>query len=136
MLSACKKPFKEQRLRYTPTVDEMNDAKIDNPRNWPYTFSIDAGKLSKIGEYIAASRKTIPATFNAPWNDIFGTGSGCGVSNFRGVDYEEMLLYQIPTLFAPELPDNVRKPLLGLVKAANLALMDELQISDVVYIEK
>ncbi|CEP19998.1 hypothetical protein [Parasitella parasitica] len=80
------------------TIQSMIKPGIDNVKNWPYTFAIDAAKLTKIGEYIAASRKTVPDSFNAPWNDIFGTGPGCGVMNFRGVDYEEFLIFQVPTL--------------------------------------
>ncbi|CEP13419.1 hypothetical protein [Parasitella parasitica] len=102
-----------------------------------YTIQGDIKALKALKAlYIGASCKTIPASFNAPWNDIFGTGPGCGVTNFGGVDYEEFLIFQVPTLFAPALADNVRKPLLGLCKAASLALSDELHISDVVYIEK
>ncbi|KAK4513049.1 uncharacterized protein ATC70_000086 [Mucor velutinosus] len=119
--------------RYKPSIEELKEAKLDKASAWPYTFDLDPKVLAKIGQYVAQSKKTIPTTFNAPFNDIFAPG---GVTNYRAVDYEEFMIFIVPALIAPHYPDSIRKPLLGIVKVAALVLQkNELHASDLQFIE-
>lgn len=121
-------------MRYQPSKEELEEANLTNkPNAWPYTFNLDPKLLTKAGQLVASSRKTIPTSFNMPWSDVF---SPSGTTSFRAVDYEEILLFVIPTLVAPLYPDRVRIPLLGIVKAAALTLQNELDSSDIQFIEE
>ncbi|KAK4514152.1 succinate dehydrogenase flavoprotein subunit [Mucor velutinosus] len=70
--------------RYKPSIEELKEAKLDKASAWPYTFDLDPKVLAKIGQYVAQSKKTIPTTFNAPFNDIhYGENLGANTPSLE-----------------------------------------------------
>lgn len=105
-------------LKYAPTDDELLEEGIDSAANWPYTFDIPKEKLEQIGKLIELSRATVPTTFSSKWENPIEQSGGN-----RGVDWIDFLLYMVPTVFLPALThNNVKKPLLSLIKACAVAL--------------
>lgn len=119
-------------IRYQPNEEELETASLDSPIKWPYTFLIPKEALVKIGRLVEASRSTIPTTFSSKWEDPIVKSGGK-----RAVDWIEIFLYMIPTLFVPELVQHsAKEPLVNLTKAAALALKWELSLEDLNLMDK
>jgi hypothetical protein len=118
--------------QYKPTEEELIDAGCRSEKDWPYTFYIESKDLIKVGKLVEASRATVPTTFASKWeNPVVKSGGK------RSVDWIDILLYIIPTLFVPELKqESSRKPVLALVNAAALSLKWELHHEDLTQMEK
>lgn len=87
-----------------------------------YPFYISKQKLKLIGESIAKSRKFIPTSFQGSFDDIITKTDGT-----RAVDWLDFLLYIVPTLIVPYLPnEGVKRALLALVKGCSIALQWEI----------
>lgn len=105
---------------YQPTKEELDEHQLNDPKDWPYPFSISAANLNEITELVEKSRSTVPTTsFESTWSDpISGKSHG-----YRGVEWIEALLFMVPTLFVPRLRyKRASKPILALCKAASLML--------------
>lgn len=87
-----------------------------------YPFFISRRNLVSIGESIARSRKYIPTSFQGSFDNIMAKTEGT-----RAVDWLDFLLYIVPTLVVPYLPNRtVQKAVLSLVKGCALALQWDL----------
>jgi hypothetical protein len=118
--------------KYKPTDEELEREGYTSEKQWPYTFNIPKESLMTIGKLIEASRVTVPTTFASKWeNPIIKSGGK------RAVDWVDILLYMVPTMFVPALnQERSKKPLLALTKAAALSLKWELDHEDLAMIER
>jgi hypothetical protein len=118
--------------KYKPTDEELELKGFTSDKQWPYTFEIPKESLVIIGRLVEASRITVPTTFASKWeNPIINSGGK------RAVDWIDILLYMVPTLFVPALKqERSKKPLLALTKAAALSLKWELHHEDLVLMER
>lgn len=84
-----------------------------------------------IGACIADSRKFIPVSFQGSFDNVFAKTDGT-----RGVDWLDFLLYVVPTIVVPSLPNReVKNAVLDLIKGCALALQWKLTTSLVDEIE-
>ena len=87
-----------------------------------YPFYIPKRSLVSIGKSITESRQYIPTSFQGSFDNVFAKTEGT-----RAVDWLDFLLYIVPTLVVPYLPNRtVQKAVLSLVKGCSLALQWEL----------
>ncbi len=71
-----------------------------------------------MGEYIEISRPLIPTSFQGGWDNLF-----VKIEGFRAVDWLDWLLHGVKCVVVPFIErNNVRKALLCLVRACELAL--------------
>lgn len=83
-----------------------------------YPFFISKRDLKAIGECISQSRKYVPTSFQGSFDNVIAKTDGT-----RAVDWLDFLLYIVPTIIVPYLPNSsVKKALLSLVKGCALAL--------------
>ncbi|OAD69424.1 hypothetical protein PHYBLDRAFT_172669 [Phycomyces blakesleeanus NRRL 1555(-)] len=101
---------KETKFYYTHLDNTLNTTK--------YPFHIPRADLVTIGNCITSSRKYIPTLFQGSFDNIFAK-----IDDTRAVDWLDFLLYLVPTLVVPYLPNRaVKTALLSLVKGCALAL--------------
>lgn len=90
--------------------------KTISKRNYP--FLIKRSELKKLGESITSSRKNIPVSFQGSFDNFIGNTEGV-----RAVDWQDFLLYIVPTLVVPLISSrSCQKALLALVRGCALAL--------------
>ncbi|OAD72690.1 C2H2-type zinc finger transcription factor [Phycomyces blakesleeanus NRRL 1555(-)] len=95
---------KETKFYYTHSDNTLNITK--------YPFYKPKANLVTIGNCITSSRKYIPTSFQGSFNNVFAKIDGT-----RAVDWLDFLLYLVPTLVVPYLPNRaVKTALLSLVK--------------------
>lgn len=83
-----------------------------------YPFFIKRSDLKEIGLSITKSRKNIPTTFEGSFDNMIGNTEGV-----RAVDWQDFLLYIIPTLIVPLIESrSCRKAILALVRGCALSL--------------
>lgn len=83
-----------------------------------YPFYISKNNLKKIGASISESRQFVPTSFQGSFDNVINKTEGT-----RAVDWLDFLLYIVPTLVVPHLPNRtVRKAVLSLVKGCTIAL--------------
>ncbi|OAD77052.1 C2H2-type zinc finger transcription factor [Phycomyces blakesleeanus NRRL 1555(-)] len=101
---------KETKFYYTHPDNTLNTTK--------YPFHILRADLVTIGNCITSSRKYIPTSFQGSFDNIF-----VKIDSTCAVDWLNFLLYLVPTLVVPYLPNRaVKTALLSLVKGCALAL--------------
>ncbi|OAD65336.1 hypothetical protein PHYBLDRAFT_176248 [Phycomyces blakesleeanus NRRL 1555(-)] len=101
---------KETKFYYTHPDNTLNTTE--------YPFHIPRADLVTIGNCITSSRKYIPTSFQGSFDNVFAKIDGT-----RAVDWLYFLLYLVPTLVVPYLPNRaVKTALLSLVKGCALAL--------------
>lgn len=113
-------------LRYQPTEEELEEKGISHVKDWPYTFDIAEKDLKKIGILVEKSRTTVPSTFASKWeNPIINSGGN------RAVDWLDIFLYMVPTLFIPAMTNvEAKKALLYLSKCSAAVLKWEIKNVD------
>lgn len=117
---------------YKPTDEELETAHLRSAGEWPYTFFIPKKSLDNIGKLVETSRTTVLTSFSSKWEDPIIKSGGK-----RAVDWIDIFLYMIPTLFVPALTqESAKGPLINLTKAVALALKWELSLQDLVTMEK
>ncbi|OAD80872.1 hypothetical protein PHYBLDRAFT_138425 [Phycomyces blakesleeanus NRRL 1555(-)] len=101
---------KETKFYYTHPDNTLNTTE--------YPFHIPRTDLVTIGNCITSLQKYIPTSFQGSFDNIFANIDGT-----RIVDWLDFLLYLVPTLVMPYLPNRaVKTALLSLVKGCALAL--------------
>ncbi|OAD71978.1 C2H2-type zinc finger transcription factor [Phycomyces blakesleeanus NRRL 1555(-)] len=101
---------KETKFYYTHPDNTLNTTE--------YPFHIPRADLVTIGNCITSSRKYIPTSFQGSFDNVFAKIDGT-----RAVDWLDFLLYLVPTLVVPYLPNRaVKTALLSLVKGCALVL--------------
>ncbi|OAD70072.1 hypothetical protein PHYBLDRAFT_73877 [Phycomyces blakesleeanus NRRL 1555(-)] len=101
---------KETKFYYTHPDNTLNTTE--------YPFHIPRADLVTIGNCITSSQKYIPTSFQGSFDNVFAKIDGT-----RAVDWLDFLLYLVPTLVVPYLPNRaVKTALLSLVKGCALAL--------------
>ncbi|OAD65483.1 C2H2-type zinc finger transcription factor [Phycomyces blakesleeanus NRRL 1555(-)] len=101
---------KETKFYYTHPDNTLNTTE--------YPFHIPRADLVTIGNCITSSQKYIPTSFQGSFDNIFAKIDGT-----HAVDWLDFLLYLVPTLVVPYLPNRaVKTALLSLVKGCALAL--------------
>ncbi|OAD74319.1 C2H2-type zinc finger transcription factor [Phycomyces blakesleeanus NRRL 1555(-)] len=101
---------KETKFYYTHPDNTLNITE--------YPFHIPRADLVTIGNCITSSRKYIPTSFQGSFDNVFAKIDGT-----RTVDWLDFLLYLVPTLVVPYLPNRaVKTALLSLMKGCALAL--------------
>ncbi|OAD80841.1 C2H2-type zinc finger transcription factor [Phycomyces blakesleeanus NRRL 1555(-)] len=101
---------KETKFFYTHPDNTLNTTE--------YPFHIPRADLVTIGNCITSSRKYILTSFQGSFDNVFANIDGT-----RAVDWLDFLLYLVPTLVVPYLPNRaVKTALLSLVKGCVLAL--------------
>ncbi|OAD75362.1 C2H2-type zinc finger transcription factor [Phycomyces blakesleeanus NRRL 1555(-)] len=101
---------KETKFYYTHPDNTLNTTE--------YPFHIPRADLVTIGNCITSSRKYIPTSFQGSFDNVFAKIDGT-----RAVDWLDFLLYLVPTLVMPYLPNRaVKTALLSLVKGCALTL--------------
>ncbi|KAI8980340.1 hypothetical protein BDB01DRAFT_725312 [Pilobolus umbonatus] len=97
-----------------------------------YPFLVDGDNLKAAGLSIAGSRSNIPTSFQGSWDDIIQKSS-----HTRMVDYIDFLLYIIPTLICPIIPNTAARDALYLLsKGCSLALQWRITSYDLVEMER
>ena len=92
-----------------------------------YPFYITASDLNVIGTCITNSRKFIPVSFQGSFQNVIQS-----IEGMRAVDWLDYLLYIVPTIVVPCLPnEDSRKAMLALVRGCALALQWELNEQDI-----
>lgn len=87
-----------------------------------YPFFVTKKNLKSIGDSITKSRKYIPTSFQGSFDNVIDKIDGT-----RAVDWMDFLLYIVPTIVVPYLPNTaVKKAVLALVKGCALALQWQL----------
>ena len=83
-----------------------------------FPFFISKISLLKIDALVNLSRETIPSTYDSKWkNPVVNIGG------IRGVDWLDIFLHMVPTLFVPALVNKAaQRPLMCLVRACSLVL--------------
>ncbi|OAD76898.1 hypothetical protein PHYBLDRAFT_165396 [Phycomyces blakesleeanus NRRL 1555(-)] len=101
---------KETKFYYTHPDNTLNTTE--------YPFHIQRADLVTIGNCITSSRKYIPTSFQGSFDNVFAKIDGT-----CAVDWLDFLLYLVPTLVVPYLPNRaVKTALLSLMKGCVLAL--------------
>ena len=97
-----------------------------NPRGYSFDASMSLSQenfMIQLGDWIAASRLTYPAAFNYSFDKRTGY--------YRAVDWQDFLLYIVPTLVVPHLVHRgARKALMSLVNAVSISLQREISSQD------
>ena len=89
-----------------------------NKNKEDYPFFVPKKNLKVIGDNITISRKFIPTSFQGSFDNVFSKIDGT-----RAVDWLDILLYIVPTIVVPYLPNTeVKNAVLSLVKGCALAL--------------
>ncbi|OAD66599.1 C2H2-type zinc finger transcription factor [Phycomyces blakesleeanus NRRL 1555(-)] len=101
---------KETKFYYTHPDNTLNTTE--------YPFHIPRADLVTIGNCITSSQKYIPTSFQGSFDNVFAKIDGT-----RAVNWLDFLLFLVPTLVVPYLPNRaVKTALLSLVKGCALAL--------------
>ncbi|OAD65390.1 hypothetical protein PHYBLDRAFT_176157 [Phycomyces blakesleeanus NRRL 1555(-)] len=101
---------KETKFYYTHPDNTLNTIE--------YPFHIPRADLVTIGNCITSSQKYIPTSFQGSFDNVFAK-----INGIHAVDWLDFLLYLVPTLVVPYLPNRaVKTALLSLVKGCALAL--------------
>ncbi|OAD71933.1 hypothetical protein PHYBLDRAFT_169846 [Phycomyces blakesleeanus NRRL 1555(-)] len=104
---------KETKIYYTHPDNTLNTTE--------YPFHIPRADLVTIGNCITSSQKYIPPSIQGSFDDVFAK-----IDNTRAVDWLDFLLYLVPTLVVPYLPNRaVKTALLSLTLTSEL--LDEME---------
>lgn len=87
-----------------------------------YPFFIKKNQLKELGRKISESRQNIPVSFEGSFDNMIGN-----IEGVRAVDWQDFLLYIVPTLVVPLIESrSCKKAILALVRGCAIALQWEL----------
>ena len=110
-------------LLHPKTLDKYYAA---NPRGNPFDANMSLSQknfMIQLGDWITASRLTCPAAFNYSFDKR--------TRYYRALDWQDFLLYIVPTLVVPHLVHRgAKKALMSLVNAVSISLQREISSQD------
>lgn len=111
-----------------------NNSKFQVEGSSDYTFQFDqrrspAAIISEISSRIEQSAPTVPRTFEGRWNDR--------LDNYRAVDWQDWLLYIIPTIVLQYIDnEQAKRAIMNLVNGCTMSLERELTADDLVRLDR
>ena len=97
-----------------------------NPTGYSFDADMSIGQrnlMIKVGDCINASKSSCPAAFNYSFDKRTGY--------YRAVDWQDYLLYVVPTMVIPYLKHrSAKKALMSLVNAVAISLQREISSQD------
>jgi hypothetical protein len=114
---------------YTHSEADRTNRSFSSPS---YTFTLTKNQVEMIGEYIEDNRSNIPSGFIGNWQNLVASRAG-----MRASDLADFMVFAIPNIVAPMFENElVKKALLDISRAVELALQWELSSSDVDEIDR
>lgn len=115
-------------------LHHRNNSKFQVEASNDYTFQFDQRKspvaiMAEVSLYIGRSTSTVPRTFEGRWNDR--------LDNYRAVDWQDWLLYIIPTIVLQYIDnEQTKKAIMNLVNGCVMSLERELTADDLVRLDR